>query len=98
MARSSRPSRFALFISLQFPDSRSRIVLDTSPALALVAATGGLELLKNLYEEVILPREVMAEILAGGANDRGVEKVKTASGITHWPVRIQPVPLFSKPY
>jgi hypothetical protein len=52
-------------------ESEPRIVVNTGPLLALVAATGGLDVLRGLYSEVLVPREVHAEILAGGADGFG---------------------------
>lgn len=41
------------------PDS---IVINTGPLIALVAATGGLDILKPMYREVLVPSEVAEEI------------------------------------
>ena len=48
------------------PDSTRQIVIDTSPLLALCAACGDFEILRHLYDSVIVPREVADEILCGG--------------------------------
>lgn len=45
----------------------SIIVINTGPILALIAGLGHLKILKSLYEEVHVPAEVGAEILAGGS-------------------------------
>ena len=42
------------------------IVINTGPIIALVAATGTLEWLPALYQTVVVPYEVMAEVSAGG--------------------------------
>lgn len=42
------------------------IVINTGPIIALVAATGSLSWLAELYESVWVPHEVHSEILAGG--------------------------------
>ena len=54
---------------LRMPDT---IVTNTSPLIALVAATGNLDILSKLYERVIVPREVANEIQAGGQSGFGV--------------------------
>lgn len=56
----------------------SRIVTNTGPLLALIAATGDLTVLKSLYEKVLVPREVADEILAGGASGFGVRRFEEA--------------------
>jgi len=42
---------------------RRGIVVNTSPTLALLAATGSLMYLRRLYDRIILPREVVAELM-----------------------------------
>ena len=42
------------------------IVINTGPVIALVAATDSLDWLAKLYQCVLIPHEVMAEISAGG--------------------------------
>lgn len=44
---------------------RKRLIINTTPLLSLIAATGGLGLLTHLYSEVHVPVEVEREILAG---------------------------------
>ncbi|MGQ0619220.1 MAG: DUF3368 domain-containing protein [Panacagrimonas sp.] len=44
---------------------RKKLVINTTPLLSLLAATGNLEVLRHLYEEVHVPLEVEREILAG---------------------------------
>lgn len=44
-----------------------RLVINTGPLLALAAAWGELNILKELYKQVVVPHEVSREILAGGA-------------------------------
>lgn len=43
-----------------------RIVINTSPLIALIAALGDLEIPQSLYREVLVPYEVCQEVLAGG--------------------------------
>jgi predicted nucleic acid-binding protein len=44
--------------------SPDRLVINTGPLIALVAGLGGLEILRELYREVIVPLEVADEIAA----------------------------------
>jgi predicted nucleic acid-binding protein len=43
-----------------------RIVINTGPVIALVAGLGNLDVLKNLYDEVYVTREVAIELLIKG--------------------------------
>ncbi|MGM0411449.1 MAG: DUF3368 domain-containing protein [Bacillota bacterium] len=43
-----------------------KIVINTGPIIALIAALSDLEILKKLYKKVIVPYEVSEEILAKG--------------------------------
>lgn len=42
-----------------------KIVINTAPLIALVAALGNLTILQSLYTQVLVPFEVGQEILAG---------------------------------
>ena len=53
------------------PDAQ-KIVINTSPLIALVAAWGGLNRLQSLYQQVSVPFEVQQEIFQGGVNDFGI--------------------------
>jgi len=55
------------------------VVSDTSPFVAL-AAVGQLDLLPQLYGEVLLPEAVYREIIAGGEGAPGVAEVASAAG------------------
>lgn len=55
------------------------IVINTSPLLALIAATGNLNILRQLYEEVWVPYEVAEEIEAGGGFGFGKEEFSEAA-------------------
>ena len=74
------------------PDA-SRIVINTGPILALIAALGDLAILKSLYKEVHVPAEVGHEILAGGTSGMGVQQFIDASWLNKWEVE-QALPLF----
>ena len=60
------------------PD-RKAIVINTGPLIALVAATGNLEILHGLYSRIIVPFEVCGEILAGGKSGFAVPEFQAAA-------------------
>lgn len=63
------------------PDKQQpAIVTNTTPLLALCAATGSLDIFRALYERVIVPLEVEQEIQAGGVSYFGVDVFARA----HW--------------
>lgn len=62
----------------QMLDQR-RIVINTGPILALVAALDDLEILRVLYDEVYIPLEVCNEILAGGTTYFAVKEFEQAT-------------------
>jgi predicted nucleic acid-binding protein len=66
------------------------IITNTTPLLALNAATGSLDILRSLYERVIVPCEVAAEIMAGGASLFGVTAFEHADWLE---CRPQPIPI-----
>jgi predicted nucleic acid-binding protein len=66
----------------------SKIVINTSPLIALVAAWGDLSRLQPLYEEVLVPFEVVQEILRGGINNFGVTEFEAATWLSQ---QVQPV-------
>jgi predicted nucleic acid-binding protein len=70
----------------------SVIVTNTTPLLALSAACGSLEILRGLYERVIVPREVEQEIMAGGASLFGIPVFEQADWLERrtQPVQINP--------
>jgi predicted nucleic acid-binding protein len=47
-------------------DGDRTIVTNTTPLIALTAATGSLDVLRFLYDRVVVPREVADEVRAGG--------------------------------
>ena len=72
--------------------SPSRLVTNTSPLLALLAACGSLELLHSLYDEVLVPHEVCAEIAAGGPNGFGVADFNQAGWLRKWAAAVESNP------
>lgn len=63
------------------------IVTNTSPLIGLIAAWGGLEPLKGLYQSVIVPKEVSDELLYGGSRQFGVEEFESANFLD---IQVQP--------
>jgi predicted nucleic acid-binding protein len=59
--------------------AKPAIVINTSPSLALIAALGDLTLLGSLYQRVVVPHAVQAEVLAAGKEGFGVEAFIQAS-------------------
>ena len=52
--------------------SRQRtLVTNTTPLIALAAATGSLDILRHLYDRVIVPLEVQFELNAAGPQAMG---------------------------
>ena len=56
-----------------------RIVINTSPLITLVAALGDLTVLRSLYTEVLVPKEVCQEIKAGGRDGLAVAEFEAAN-------------------
>lgn len=54
------------------PEQTKVVVTNTTPLIALTAATGSLEVLRVLYARVIVPYEVAEEIRAGGEEAFGL--------------------------
>ena len=59
-----------------------RIVINTSPIIALVAALGELRILESLYREVLVPNEVGQEILVGGTTNLAVPEFIRANWLS----------------
>lgn len=74
------------------PDRSKIIVTNTTPLIALTAATGNLDILRQLYTRVVVPYEVAAEIKAGGKEAFGIDVFEQASWleIRHSPVELPP--------
>lgn len=64
------------------PSGDGRIVINTSPLIALVAAWGDLTRLASLYQDVLVPFEVAQEILKGGINNFAVAEFQAASWLS----------------
>jgi len=72
------------------PDDSKTIVTNTTPLIALTAATGSLDVLRELYAHVVVPYEVAAEIRAGGNSAFGLDVFEKASWLD---IRQSPVVL-----
>ena len=53
---------------------RRILVTNATPLIALIAATGSLDVLRQLYERVVVPFEVCQEMAAGGVKQFGVQE------------------------
>lgn len=62
------------------PDLARTIVTNTTPLIALAVGVGSLEILKVLYDRVVVPMEVDEELHAAGNNAPGVAIFDQA----HW--------------
>lgn len=62
------------------PDEDRLVVVNATPIISLSLA-GHLDLLRHLYQEVVIPTAVRAEVLAGGRSGRGVEELQAAEWI-----------------
>lgn len=71
---------------------RKTIVINTSPLIAIVAATGELALLEQLNLETIVPYEVAQEIHSGGRDRLGTQAFDQASwlDVQSEPIKIAP--------
>ena len=74
-------------------DHAKVVVTNTTPLIALTAATGHLEVLRALYSRVVVPYEVAEEIKAGGRESFGLDVFEQAS----W-LEISPAPVVLSPY
>mgnify|MGYP001575267273 CR=1 FL=1 len=70
-----------------------KLVINTSPLIALMAALGDLEILRALYKNVLVPFEVCEEIYAGGAEGFGIEAFEQAVWLRKWPLPLDIAPL-----
>ena len=74
----------------QTPERKRVLVSNTTPLIALTAALGNLDVLKFLYDAVVVPFEVAQEIRAGGQRCFGVDVFESADWLD---VQVQPVKL-----
>lgn len=74
------------------PDQNRVVVTNTTPLIALTAATGSLDILRTIYTRVIVPYEVAEEIKAGGKQAFGLDVFEQATWleISHSPVALPP--------
>ncbi len=72
------------------PDQTKVLVTNTTPLIALTAATGSLEILRAMYTKVVVPFEVAQEIKAGGKESFGLDVFQQSSWLT---INAQPVVL-----
>jgi predicted nucleic acid-binding protein len=61
------------------PDRANAVVTNTTPLIALTAATGSLDILRFLYKRVVVPFEVAQEIKVGGSDAFGLDVFESAS-------------------
>lgn len=59
------------------PDAARVVVVNTTPLIAL-SLVGQLDLLRLLYQEVLIPPEVRDEVMRGGAHGIGVTELEHA--------------------
>ena len=73
-------------------DQAKAVVTNTTPLIALTAATGSLDVLRSLYTRVVVPYEVAEEIRVGGKDAFGLDVFEQASWleISHSPVVLPP--------
>lgn len=57
------------------------LVINTGPVIALTAAVESLQFLNELYEEILIPVEVIRELEAGGANCPELAAISACSAI-----------------
>ncbi len=77
------------------PNTTTHLVINTGPLLAIIAATGDLEVLKKLYRDVYVPWEVCQEIQTGGTNRFGIEAFENAIWLKKEPAALKIAPLLS---
>jgi len=68
------------------PERPRTVIVNTTPIIAL-ALIGQLHLLQHLYDEVLIPPAVRAEVLAGGPSGIGVAELQEANWIRTVPLQ-----------
>ncbi len=76
------------------PDT-NKIVINTGPLIALVAAWGDLTILSSLYTQVLVPFEVCQEMLAGGAVRFAAAQFEAANWLQKWPHPLEIAPIYA---
>lgn len=61
------------------PERNLTLVSNTTPLISLAAATGSLDILRFLFQRVVVPYEVAAEVRAGGRAGFGVDAFERAA-------------------
>lgn len=67
---------------------RQSIVTNTTPLIAISAALGSLDVLRFLYDRVVVPLEVQTEIRAAGSQALGVKEMDDANWLDYQSVNI----------
>jgi predicted nucleic acid-binding protein len=57
------------------------LVINTGPVIALTAAMGNLKFLEQIYSEILLPREVVLELEAGGVDCAELTAIEEANSV-----------------
>ncbi len=65
-------------VSQASPQPVGRLVTDTTPLITLSVACGSLDILRQLYAQVVVTSEVAAELIAGGMQRPGVAEFMQA--------------------
>jgi predicted nucleic acid-binding protein len=78
---------------LMLEAAKPAIVINTSPSLALIAALGDLTLIGSLYQRVVVPHAVQAEVLAAGKEGFGVAAFMQADFFERQQVAVELAPL-----
>jgi len=75
------------------PERQGTVVTNTTPLIALAAATGSLDVLRFLYRRIVVPFEVAEEVRAGGRHAFGAGAFINASwlDIQAAPVKLLPL-------
>ncbi len=68
------------------PDQARVVIVDSTPIISL-ALVNQLELLRYLYDEVLIPPAVQVEVLAGGTSGTGIVQLQQASWIQMQPLQ-----------
>ncbi len=74
------------------PERGKVLVTNTTPIISLAAATGSLDILRFLFQRVVVPLEVAQEVRTGGRHNFGLDAFQDADWleIHEQPVALQP--------